>query len=341
VLLNRIWSTNPRVAAAPGRPKKRDDRFTLVERFIMSRNRTLLVTGLTLVFLGVGYMAAQDQAVKGPDREADKRAIDKLIQQNIQAFNDRDAAAVAANWAAEGEYIRTGGEAIRGRAEIEKGYKEFFKSLKGKPKLEVQADGLRFTSADTAVSEVTLRLKDEKGELTASSWRTTWLVREGGQWKVAMVQESDRDNALDVSLQELEWLIGTWQVSANGKDVTTTYAWDENKTFIRGKYSVKEGDKVIESGTQMIGKDNAAAAIHSWVFQSDGGFGDGLWTRDGKKWSVDFYGVTPEGQQLSATAIYIHLFANTYTWQSVDQEVDGVSIPDTKPIKVMKQKNGK
>ena len=34
----------------------------------------------------------------------------------------------------------------------------------------------------------------------------------------------------------------------------------------------KEKDKVIESGTQMICKDNAAGAIHSWVFSSDGGF---------------------------------------------------------------------
>jgi hypothetical protein len=209
--------------------------------------------------------------------------------------------------------------------------------LKGKPKVEAQVDGLRFTSADTAVSEVTLRLKNEEGQPIASSWRNTLLVREGGQWKVAIAQEWDRDDGLDVSLKELEWLIGTWHVASKDREVTTTYEWDEHKAFIRGKYTVKEKDKVVEAGTQMIGKDNAAGAIHSWVFQSDGGFGDGVWTRDGKKWTVDFSGITPNGQELTATAIYIHVDANTYTWQSVDQAVDGEPIPDTQPVKVTKK----
>jgi uncharacterized protein (TIGR02246 family) len=307
----------------------------------MHRKRILLVTGLAVLLLGIRLMTAQDKADKGPGREADKAAIEKLVKENIQAFNNRDAAAIAANWTAEGEYVRNDGEMIRGRAEVQKGYAEFFKTLKGKPTLEVQTDGLRFPSADTAVSEVTLRLKNEEGEYIASSWRTTLLVREGGQWKVASVQEWDRDDGLDVSLNELEWLVGTWHVATKDREVTTTYEWDENKAFIRGKYTVKEGAKVIESGTQMIGKDNSAAAIHSWVFSSDGGFGDGLWTRDGKKWTVDVSGVTPDGRELTATAIYIHVDANTYTWQSVDQAVNGEPIPDTQPVKVTKQKPGK
>ena len=62
----------------------------------------------------------------------------------------------------------------------------------------------------------------------------------------------DRDVDEDTTLKELEWLIGTWQAAGKDREVTTTYEWDENKVFIRGKYSVKEGDKVIESGTQMI-----------------------------------------------------------------------------------------
>src|SRR5262249_7106823 len=156
-----------------------------------------------------------------------------------------------------------------------------------------------------------------------SSWRNTLLVREGGQWKVAIVQEWDREVGLDVTLKDLDWLIGTWHVSTKDREVTTVYEWNEAKTFIKGKYSIKEGGKVVESGTQMIGKDNAAGAIHSWVFQSDGGFGDGAWTREGKKWRVDVRGVTSGGNELTATAIYVRVDGDTYTWQSVDQAVDG------------------
>jgi uncharacterized protein (TIGR02246 family) len=297
----------------------------------------VLLTAVTLVVLGGRFMIAQDKTSKGADREADKQAIDSLIKANVQAFNNRDAAAIAANWTAEGEYVRNNGEAVRGRAEIQKGYAEFFKTLKGKTTLEVQTDDLRFPSADSAVSQVTLRLKNDQGELVGSSWRDTTLVREGGKWMVATVHEWDRDNGQDDSVKDLEWLIGTWNMAANDRTVTTTYEWDDNKVFIRGKYSIKEGAKVVESGTQMLGKDNADGAIRSWVFQSDGGFGGGLWSRDGKKWTVDFYGVTPDGKKLTATVIYVRVDANTFTWQSVNQEVNDQPIADAQPIKVTKQ----
>src|SRR5262245_52046823 len=134
----------------------------------MYRKSILLLTGVALLVLGVGFMTAQEKTARGPKREADKLAIDKLTKATIDAFNNRDAAAIAANWTAEGEFIRNDGEPIRGRAEIQKGYAEFFKTLKGKPTLDVQTDALRFTSADSAISEVTLRLKNEEGEIIAS-----------------------------------------------------------------------------------------------------------------------------------------------------------------------------
>jgi uncharacterized protein (TIGR02246 family) len=308
----------------------------------MSKKYILPVTALTLVVFAVAYMRGVEGKANGnADREADKQAIDNVIKEQVQAFNNRDAAAVAANWTTDGEYIRNDGDPVRGRDAIQKGYAEFFKTLKGKPTVEVQVDNLRFPSADTAVSEVTLRLKNEQGDLIGSSWRNTLLVREEGKWKVAMVNEWDRDNLLDDTLKDLEWLIGTWRMDTKDRDVTTTYEWDETKTFIRGKFTVKQGDKVAESGTQIFGRDNAEGGIRSWVFQSDGGFGDGLWTRDGKKWLVDFSGVTAGGKKLSATVVYQRVDADTFTWQSVQQTVDGQPIADTLPIRVSKQKAGK
>jgi hypothetical protein len=75
--------------------------------------------------------------------------------------------------------------------------------------------------------------------------------------------------------------------------------------------------------------------------ESDGGFGDGIWTRDGKQWTVDFEGVTPDGKKLAANVIYVRVDANTFTWQSVEQTVDGQPIANTQPIKVTRQKAGR
>ncbi len=316
----------------------------------MYRRSLVLFTGLAVLLLASGFMTAQDKSVKEvkeakdikeDKRKADRAAIEKLTTEMTQAFDKRDAAAIAAHWTEEGEFIRNDGEPISGRAEIQQGYADYFKTLKGKAKLEIEVDDLHFPSADTAVSEVTLRLKDEAGEVVASSWRNTLLVREGGQWKVAVVREWDRDSGYDTNLQELEWLIGTWQANDKEGEVTTVYEWDENKAFIRGKYTVKEGGKVVKSGLQMIGKDNAEGTIRSWVFQSDGGFGGGVWTREGKTWSVDVYGVTSDGSELTATSIYVHVNPNTYTWQGVDQAIDDEPIPDTQPIKVTRQGTAK
>lgn len=314
----------------------------------MRKSLIFLLAVQVMLVLYVGYMTAQDKAApdarREPDkagadakREADRREIEKLAKEFVQAFEKRDAEAVVASWTADGEFIRNDGMAIRGRTEVQKAYADFFKKLTGKPKLEASIEDLRFPSADTAIADVTLRLKNEEGETLASSWRNSLLVREDGKWKVALVREWDRDVAQDDTLKELEWLIGTWQTATKTREVTTTYEWDDNKAFIRGKFTVKEDGKVIETGTQMIGKDNADGVIRSWVFVSDGGFGGGIWTREGKKWTVEVRGVMPEGKELTATNIFIHLDPNTYSWQAVNQKLDGVSLPDTLPIKVTKK----
>src|SRR5262245_51490408 len=99
----------------------------------MYRRSILLLVGLTLVVLSGGFMTAQEKTGKGPNRDADKQAIEKLTKELIQAHIDRNAAAIAAHWTADGEFIRNDGEPIRGRAEIEKGYADFFKTLKANP----------------------------------------------------------------------------------------------------------------------------------------------------------------------------------------------------------------
>jgi uncharacterized protein (TIGR02246 family) len=307
----------------------------------MQWKRIVLFSLLALVVLGGGFTTPQEKTAKDPKREPERLAIDKLTKGLIQAFEKRDAAAIAALWTEEGEFIHNDGGSIRGRAEIQKGYAEFFKTLKGKPKLEIQTDALRFPSADMAVAQSTLRLKNDEGEIVGSSWQDTVLVREGGRWKVALVREWDRHLGLDVSLKELQWLIGTWRAVTKDREVTITYEWDQNKAFLRGKFTVKEGTKVIESGTETIGKDNAEGVIRSWLFQSDGGFGGGVWTREGKKWSGDVHGVRADGTKLTATIIYIHVDPNTFTWQAVNQTLDGVPVADTPPIKVTRQKSPK
>ena len=48
--------------------------------------------------------------------------------------------------------------------------------------------------------------------------------------------------------------------------------------------------------TQRIGWDPLTKQIKSWVFDSEGGYGDGLWTRKGNQWVIKSTGVLPDGR---------------------------------------------
>src|SRR4051812_24372157 len=101
----------------------------------MLRKCTVFVAGLAMLALGLGAMFAQEKPAKDAKRDADKLAIEKLVKDSIQAFDKRDAAAIAEHWTADGEFISNDGEAIRGPAEIQKAYADYFKTLKGKLKM--------------------------------------------------------------------------------------------------------------------------------------------------------------------------------------------------------------
>lgn len=303
----------------------------------MNRHRVIALAWLA-VFLGaVGYMAAQDKKTEDPKREADTQAIRKVGHEYVQAFEKGDAKALGQMWTAEGEFHAADGDVIRGRPAIEKAYAELFTGKEPR-KLELEATSIRFPSADTAILEGVIRRKTAEGEATSSSSTHTLLAREGGQWKLVLVHEWDRDTTNDDALKDLDWLIGTWVAGNKEKEVVTTYEWDDNKTWIRGKFTVKEGGKVVESGTQLLGKDNSEGVIRSWVFQSEGGFGESVWTREGKQWTAEATGVLPDGRTMAATNVYVRLSPDAWTFQSTHRTIDGTSMPNTEPIKVTRQK---
>jgi uncharacterized protein (TIGR02246 family) len=283
-----------------------------------------------------GTTPARDEPTPDPEREHDREAIVQLSKDMVRAFGRRDAAAMAAYWTEEGEYVQNGAQPVRGRAQIEKGYAEFFKTIQGEACVDVQFDGVRFPSADVALVETTVRRRNDEGTVVASARQDAVLVREAGRWKLAVVREWDHDVGQSAGLKDLEWLVGTWHAVTPDGEADITYTWDENRAFIRGTFTVKEGTKLTQSGTETIGRDNADGTIHSWLFQSDGGFAGSVLTQEGAKWILDVHGVRADGSKLSATVTYVPVDPDTFTWQAVNQVLDGEAAADTPPIKVTK-----
>jgi hypothetical protein len=73
--------------------------------------------------------------------------------------------------------------------------------------------------------------------------------------------------------------------------------------------------------SQRIGWDPVAKRIHSWVFDSEGGYGESAWTREGDAWIIKATGVRPDGTTASATNMLMPAGTDGYIWRSADRIV--------------------
>jgi uncharacterized protein (TIGR02246 family) len=266
---------------------------------------------------------------------ADRAALAKAARSFADAFERGDAKALAAHFTDGGEFISDDGTTLRGRAAIEKDYAEQFAKRKkdAKVAVEIEVDGIRFPSRDTAIEEGHFRLREGKDAPTTSKY-SILHVREGGQWLMAVVREWPAQGA---SLRDLDWLIGTWSAQRDDTEVATTYEWWGGKNFIRVQFTIKTEGKTI-TGFQMIGKDASTGQLRSWSFDPDGSFGEAAWSRDGKKWMQDSAAVLADGTTVSATHIITRLDNDAFSFQSVERTVGDEKAPDIGPIRVTRVK---
>jgi hypothetical protein len=74
------------------------------------------------------------------------------------------------------------------------------------------------------------------------------------------------------------------------------------------------------------------------MFDSDGGFGEGSWKKDGKAWIVENAQTMPDGTRASAINIYTPVDADHYTFESTGRDVGGELLPDIRPVTVERKK---
>ena len=80
--------------------------------------------------------------------------------------------------------------------------------------------------------------------------------------------------------------------------------------------------------TVRIGWDPLNARIRSWIFDSNGGFGEGLWVKDGKKWVVGTSGVLPDGGTGGSTNSFEFVDQDSLIWKITDRDLDGQPLAD-------------
>ena len=260
--------------------------------------------------------------------QKEEAAIRKSAADFVQAFNRGDAATIASLWKEDAEYTTPDGEKLVGRKAIHELYANLFQTTKGL-KLEVEDLVIRAEKPGVAIEEGTAKVWSD-GEVPERTRYIARHVKEGGKWKIASVSEVLMREVPSQyeHLKELDWMVGKWADQSDDAAIETTCRWSKNRNFLTRYFTVTLDGNVEHEGMQIIGYDAAAKRIHSWVFDSDGGTGSGIWTRVGNTWSVAATYQLPDGSKGTATNVFSHTDSGDFAWKSINRCIDGESLPD-------------
>jgi uncharacterized protein (TIGR02246 family) len=270
--------------------------------------------------------AASGQAAAAPaPGSLDEQAIRAASAAFVKAYNSGDPKTLAALFTEDAECADEHGNLIMGTKSIT----ENFASRPGS-KMEVQIDSIRFLSPDVAKEEGRCTIKPDGSGPPEVSRYTVLYVRKDGKWLQSSVREH-AEEALSPHdrLKELEWMIGEWVDESDAAVIFTTCRWSEDQNFLLRRYSVQIQGKIGSTGTQRIGWDPISNSFRSWVFDDQGGYSEGLWSRDGQRWVVKSSGPLRDGKISTETNIITPVNRDMARWKSVDRTASGMLLPDT------------
>ncbi len=270
-------------------------------------------------------------------RNGEEPAIRAVANAYTKAYNAHDAKALAALFTPDAEIVDATGDAIQGRGAIQEVFSAVFQE-NPKATTSIQIKSVRFLNPSLAVEDGTANVSLAPGEAPEPNDYKVVHVKQDGKWLMASAQDLPSDSAApEQHLKQLAWLIGEWIDESPESLVTTSYRWDDNHTFILSDFEVKVAGKPVLSGTQRIGWDPLAKTIRSWVFDSEGGFAEGVYSHSGASWIVKLTGVTSDGQPSSATNIITRAGKDRITWLSRDRMTGGEAAPEVGEVTVVRK----
>jgi len=280
----------------------------------------------------------QDKSKARPvaDRSADEAAIRANVDQFVKAYNAGDAKAVAALFTPDGQTLDKEGNETEGREAIAQTFAELFAGTP-KKQLEVFVESIRFLGSDLAVEVGTTKETPAPGEPPEYDRYTVLHVKRDGKWQMALARDEEGPPPTGhEQLRPLAWLIGEWIDDDGSSVVNSSCRWSEDRNFLLQEFDVQINGRDAMKISQRIGWDPLAKQIHSWVFDSAGGFGESLWTRDGNNWVIKATAVRPDGTTASATNLLVPTGTDAYVWRSTDRIVGDELEPATE-VKIIRK----
>lgn len=304
--------------------------------------------GLLLALILAGAQApayAQESAPPTTTRDTsqEEAAVRTAADAYRKAVESGDTEAMAAFWSPDADYVDYKGRAFKIQASIIRARKQARDDgHMARPAPRTETLAIRVITPDVAVEDGTVERPDVEGDHPKLGRYCALWVKKDGKWLIDGVRESPyRAPATESHFKELEWMLGDWTAEGPQGTAEVSCVWGPQKAYILRhlKVHLKGVDRALEA-TQWIGWDPIHERIHSFVYDSQGGYAQGTWSKDGDAWVVSTTGVLPDGQRTASTNFYSKVDENTSIWESIDDRVDGAPTPDIR-FRATRQPNKK
>lgn len=217
-----------------------------------------------------------------------------------ESFNAGNAEKIVAMFLTNGELIDEEGTVYQGHSEIKALLDQFFEKFSA-ARVNVEIESIR--EVGPVVIEEGTRTTTREDAASQVQYTRVWTKAEQG-WRVVSLRDYPEEilPTPGEMLQPLEWLVGDWLNEGADARVKINYRWSEDENYLLGEFQILEAGKVVAKTSQRIAWDPLLAKPRSWLFDSDGGFSEAVWTLlDDGRWLLRSSAIQPDGSTGSAT----------------------------------------
>lgn len=288
-------------------------------------SRLKCVSGCLLVLLLCSVLPSDD---KTPAKHAEIAA--KALSAFAAALKTRKSAEVADLFTPIGEFIDGEENVFQGRDAIAREFGALFE-INPERTIELTADDVREVSQGLLTIEGTAQLTEGKDQAKQEIEFVAFLAQQAdGRWLLASMRSrgEDDDETPQARLKRLEWLIGEWVDESDESTMHMTSRRSDDGNFIITDFAIHVAGRKVMTGMQRIGWDDSLEKFKSWVFDSEGGHAEGVWTELDDKWVVKSTGVNPDGDACSATQTYEPQAGEGFLFSVTDRIIGDDTAPD-------------
>ncbi|WP_425615122.1 SgcJ/EcaC family oxidoreductase [Anatilimnocola sp. NA78] len=287
-------------------------------------------------FYPLPFAVAQSPPVVPPPAapsklDANAAELQAAINKYVAAYSAGTIDTVMSHWAEDADFVDIRGRFHEGKDLISALFRRGFANNPGR-KLELKSAARKFLTPDVAMDDGILELTDANGDKDSGRYTVVW-TKVNGKWLIRSARdiplEAEEAPAAEQTppLEELAWLVGKWEAKSDKHQITLDCDWQLDKNFLVQTFHVKSAEDDFRVVTYLA-FDPAEGRFRSWFFDSRGGFGGGTWTKRDKAYKGAIVSVLPDGQIGSAIMVWVPIDADTLSWQSLEREVGGESLPD-------------